>query len=128
MFDNAPDPDAVHGLLVEGAGGHIVITSRAHADWRAVGALPLSLDVWERAESLAFLRARTGELDELVLGEVAEVLGDLPLALEQAAAYSNRQAIGLAGYLQRLRDRAPKLLGAGGPSACAKDPPSRTSI
>jgi hypothetical protein len=43
-----------------------------------------------------------------VLDEVADALGDLPLALEQAAAYVNAKAIIPAGYLQRLRDRAPE--------------------
>jgi hypothetical protein len=41
--------------------------------------------------------------------------GDLPLSLEQAAAYTNKQAIGLAGYLQRVRERAPELFAAGRP-------------
>jgi hypothetical protein len=43
------------------------------------------------------------------------VLGDLPLALEQAAAYITRKAITPAGYVQRLRERAPELFAAGRP-------------
>ena len=116
VFDNATGPDAIVGLVPEGAGGHVVITSRAHADWRTLHADTLQLDVWERAESRAFLRERTGERDEVALDAVAQALGDLPLALEQAAAYSNTVAITLTGYVQRLRDRAPELFGAGQPT------------
>ena len=102
--------------MPEGDGGHVLITSRAHADWRSLGARPIALDVWEREESRAFLSARTGEHDDGVLDDVADALGDLPLALEQAAAYTNTKAITLAGYLQRLRDRAAELFAAGRPA------------
>jgi hypothetical protein len=63
--------------------------------WRAAD----RAGVWEREESRAFLRARAGEREEGVLDEVADVLGDLPLALGQAAAYVNAKAITLSGYL-----------------------------
>jgi hypothetical protein len=46
---------------------------------------------------------------------VAEAVGDLPLALEQAAAYTNTKAITLTRYVQRLRDRAPELFSVGRP-------------
>ncbi|MCA1694638.1 MAG: TIR domain-containing protein, partial [Actinobacteria bacterium] len=62
VFDNAPDPDAIANLVPEGSAGHVLITSRMHADWRALKATPLALDVWDRAESRRFLTARTDEL------------------------------------------------------------------
>jgi hypothetical protein len=116
VFDNVTEPAAIAELVPEGEGGHVVVTSRAHADWRSLNARPVALDVWEREESRAFLRARTGEQDAGVLDEVAVVLGDLPLALEQAAAYASAKAISLTGYLQRLGERAPELLAAGRPA------------
>ena len=116
IADNAPGRDAVADLVADVAGGHLVITSRASADWRALGAQPLSLDVWEREESRAFLMARTEERDTGALDELADALGDLPLALEQAAAYVNELALPVAGYLERLRDRAPELFAAGRPA------------
>ncbi len=97
VFDNVTSPGAIAELVPEGEGGHVLITSRAHADWRSLNARPLPLDVWEREESRAFLRARTGEQETGVLDEVADALGDLPLALEQAAAYVNAKAIAPAG-------------------------------
>jgi len=115
VFDNATGPDALADLLPEGSGGHVLITSRTHADWRGLHATPLALDVWARAESREFLRERTGEQDTGMLNAVAEVLGDLPLALEQAVAYASTQAITLSAYADRLRDRAPRLFAAGRP-------------
>jgi tetratricopeptide (TPR) repeat protein len=115
VFDNVVGPEDIAELVPEGDGGHVVITSRAHADWRSLGAQPLGLDVWEREEAVEFLFVRSGERDRVVADAVAQALGDLPLALEQAAAYSSRQVIGLVGYLQRLQDRAPELFSAGRP-------------
>lgn len=115
VFDNATGPDAIADLVPEGTAGHVLITSRAHADWRRLQAEPLALDVWERRESLEFLRARTGESNDVVLEAVAVALGDLPLALEQASAYASCQAISLTKYLHRLRARAPELFAAGQP-------------
>jgi tetratricopeptide (TPR) repeat protein len=100
IVDGAPDPDAVAELVPEGAGGHVVITSRSAGDWRALGARSVALGVFEREESCEFLAERCDEHDRDVLVAVAEALGDLPLALEQAAAYANRAAAGLAGYLE----------------------------
>jgi tetratricopeptide (TPR) repeat protein len=109
VFDNASEPAELHCLMPEGSGGHILITSRAHADWRAVGAEPIALDVFTRDESHGFLQDRTGQADEDAAEVLAEALGDLPLALEQAASYVNRQAIDIATYCRRLWERAPEL-------------------
>jgi len=116
IFDNAPGPDAISDELVDASDGHVLITSRAHGDWRRIGARPLGLDVWQRHESRTFLHARTGERDRATLDAIADALGDLPLALEQAAAYTTTLAITLSGYRERLRDRAPELFEAGRPA------------
>jgi len=115
LFDNAPSPEAIAGLVAQGMGGSVLITSRVHADWHALGAIALALDVWQREESVGFVRDRTGEQDRDVLDAVAAVLGDLPLALEQAVAYTNAKAITLSGYVDRLRTRSPELFAAGRP-------------
>jgi len=120
IFDNAPNPDAVAGELVDADSGHVLITSRAFADWGRVAAKSLRLDVWAPAEARAFLRARTGERDRAVLDAVADALGHLPLALEQAAAYTSTLGITLTGYNERLRDGAPALFKAGRPAQYAQ--------
>ncbi len=115
IFDDALDPEALKELLPATYAGHILITSRRHADWRALGAQPLPLDVWDRRESVAFLAARTGAEDPDAAELLARALGDLPLALEQAASYINRQAIDQAEYARRLYARAPELFSQGKP-------------
>jgi tetratricopeptide (TPR) repeat protein len=64
---------------------------------------------------VAFLRARTGR-DDPAGDELAAVLGDLPLALEQAAAYLEQTRTSLREYLELFQERAGELLGLGEPA------------
>jgi tetratricopeptide (TPR) repeat protein len=115
IFDNAPDPEAIAALLPDGQAGHVLITSRRHANWRSLGAAPLQLDVWERRESVDFLLRSTGSEEGDAADQIAALLGDLPLALSQAAAYANEQAITLKGFQSRLLTRSGSLLDKGKP-------------
>ena len=85
IFDNARDETSIRDYLPQASSGHVLITSR-NPYWTTIGT-PLNIDVWNRDESIAFLKKRTGQDDENGADALAEVLGDLPLALEQAAAY-----------------------------------------
>lgn len=85
VFDNAQRPEQLEGLLPPGGGGHVLVTSRWSA-WRS-RASTVGLSVLARDESIEFLRRRTGAEDLVALDTLAELVGDLPLALEEAAAY-----------------------------------------
>ncbi len=92
IFDNVDDPDAVQPLLPNTPHGRILITSRlSRLEQLGVGrAIPLETLTPEEAH--AFLRKRTerSALDpgeQQALAALAQELGYLPLALEQAAAY-----------------------------------------
>ncbi len=111
VFDNAADPQALRRVLPRGGGGHVIITSR-RADWGSVGAL--AVEPFAREESVRFLRGRGGEQGP-VAGELAAVLGDLPLALEQAVAYLEQTGISATRYLDLFRDRRRDLLARGVP-------------
>ncbi|MBT5711980.1 tetratricopeptide repeat protein, partial [Candidatus Poribacteria bacterium] len=113
ILDNAPAAESVHDLLPDGNSGHVIVTSRSAA-WRDV-ARPVSVDTWPRDESIGFLRARTGTERDEHAGEVAAELGDLPLALEQAAAYMHEAAISYEAYLERYRTRRQALLARSAP-------------
>ena len=115
VFDNARRPDEIRPYLPRGSAGHVIVTSRYSA-WGAV-ARPLPVKVWEPEESVRFLLSRTGETDETAAAELAEELGRLPLALEQAAAYIERAGQTLAGYLKLFRRRKLKLFQAGVPGS-----------
>jgi tetratricopeptide (TPR) repeat protein len=67
--------------------------------------------VLARNESVAFLRERTGVTDPVGLDDLAELLGDLPLALEEAAAYLEETGDSLDSYLGLVRSRARELFG-----------------
>jgi hypothetical protein len=113
VFDNAEEGAAVRPVLPRGGGGGVVITSRNPAWRREASAIPV--DVLSRDEAVAFLLERTGQHDPQAAEELADAIGELPLALEQAGAYIDEQGGTLSGYVRGLRTRAPELFAAGQP-------------
>ena len=101
VFDNAEAPADLAGML-PGGGGHVLITSR-NRQWGRV-ASQVDLEEFTRAESVAFLGARSGHDEPGAAAELAAELGDLPLALAQAAAYIDTRAVTVGGYLALYRD------------------------
>ena len=108
VFDNARQAQDLLSYLPQSGSGHVVITSR-NPLWDGV-ASPLKVEVWPRAESIAFLIRRSGTKDEKAADAVAEALGDLPLALEQAGAYVKAVGSSLAHYLVLFREYRKVLL------------------
>jgi len=115
IFDNAEQPADVRANWPQGGGGQVLITSRNPA-WRGL-AIPLEVNVLPRAQSIAFLVRRTGgDQEPTTLGTLAEVLGDLPLALDQAAAYIEETATPVGQYVSLFGQRAKELFTLGRPS------------
>jgi tetratricopeptide (TPR) repeat protein len=110
VFDNAGAPDTPTGLeaplarlvdlLPQVIHGQVLVTSR-DASWEDYAALA-ELEVFTREEAIGFLLARSGATDEQAAEEVAELLGWLPLALEQVGAYVRQTRTSLATYLDHL--------------------------
>jgi hypothetical protein len=111
VLDNAAAPEGPSGLraplgrlldlLPQVLHGQVLVTSR-DAHWEHHATLA-ELEVFRPEEAVAFLLARSGSSDEAAATEIAELLGWLPLALEQAGAYVRETRIPLAAYLDRLR-------------------------
>ncbi|UCC67636.1 MAG: hypothetical protein JSV79_11025, partial [Armatimonadota bacterium] len=105
IFDNAPKREAVYEYLPHGGDGHVLITSQDQA-WGEV-AKAVSVPEFPRPESVEFLKKRTGQ--EEGAEELAEAVGDLPLALEQAAAYVEATKCTLGDYVALFETRRREL-------------------
>jgi tetratricopeptide (TPR) repeat protein len=112
--DTVPALAEVEHLLSELAGGHVVVTSRL-ADFSG-NFQPLDLDVLAPEDATSFLLARTegrrrSEPDDALNAcEVARELGQLALALEQAAAFIAKRRLTFAQYLDRWRSNRDEVL------------------
>jgi len=113
VLDNATDYATVRDYLPAGESGHVLITSR-YATWGRLGASE-NLPVLSTEEAVAFLLRRTGQQDEAAAAKLAEELGYLPLALEQAGAYMEETGRSLPGYLALYANRQRDLLKRGKP-------------
>jgi transcriptional regulator with XRE-family HTH domain len=114
VFDNAEDPADVTPWL-PGGGGHVLITSRQRG-WDEVAA-PVEVDVLARAESVAILQTRVAALAGADADRLAAELGDLPLAIAQAAAFMADTGMTADEFLMLLRTRAGQLLDQGAPGS-----------
>jgi hypothetical protein len=113
VFDNAGQPSDLMDWL-PGGRGHVLVTSRSHG-WDDV-AVPLVVDVLPRPECVAILRTRVKSLTADDAGIVADAVGDLPLAVAQAASYMARSGMSATGYVELLTSRAGEIMGEGRPA------------
>ncbi|HMB06043.1 MAG TPA: SEFIR domain-containing protein, partial [Isosphaeraceae bacterium] len=123
ILDNADDPALVKPYLPPDPRGHVLLTSRAH-NFDVLGVRkPIGVPVMTPDEALEFLLKRTGREESLDSAEqdaartLAEELGYLPLALEQAAAYMKEHEETFSVYLDVYREERLKLLDEMGPVA-----------
>jgi tetratricopeptide (TPR) repeat protein len=103
IFDNADSPDDIIKFMPRTNEGHVIITS-LNPNWREVGTVT-QLDVLEKAVASEFLLKRTGRSDQLAAADLAEELGCLPLALEQAGAYIEVTGVTFSRYLELFKER-----------------------
>ena len=118
IFDNADTEEAaqaVQRVTAElGPSGNILITSRL-SNW-PVHIKPLRIDQLSVNDAVDYLLSATAsqrretEGDEADATTLANVLGNLPLALSHAAAYIRRHTITFAQYLSGLEERREAVL------------------
>ncbi|MEV6303843.1 tetratricopeptide repeat protein [Actinoplanes sp. NPDC051861] len=121
VLDNVEDIDDIAELLGAVSGrGQILITTRRNlgSRWRSLGLRTMQLEVLERPASVRLLRELTGLDDSDGAERLAQHLGDLPLGLQQAAAYiSQHHAMTFDEYTALLTEefaRAASDAGEGG--------------
>ncbi|GAA0223976.1 FxSxx-COOH system tetratricopeptide repeat protein [Cryptosporangium japonicum] len=99
VFDNADQPEDLSRYDLGGS-GHVLITSRNPA-WARV-ADPLEIGIFTEEESVELLSRRVPGLSRSDAARVAEALGNLPLALEQAGAWLDETGFSVEQYLEDL--------------------------
>jgi tetratricopeptide (TPR) repeat protein len=111
IFDNADQPEDFREYFPDGP-GDVLITSRNHRWQGMVATVPV--DVFTRAESKEFLskrapiRASDPDTDLL-----ADTLGDLPLALDQAGAMLAETGMPVSEYIGLLDEQFVKIMAEG---------------
>ncbi|GID26740.1 FxSxx-COOH system tetratricopeptide repeat protein [Paractinoplanes brasiliensis] len=107
VFEDANRPEDINPYLPSGA-GHVLVTSR-NPRWSDEVAQAVQVGVFDRADSVDLLRRRAPELGVDAAGRLAERLGDVPMALELAAAVRAATGRSVDDYLARYDTRAAEL-------------------
>jgi tetratricopeptide (TPR) repeat protein len=111
IFDNADQPDEINEIIPRGP-GDVLITSR-NPRWDAVVAT-IPVNVFTRGESTDFLAKRVPKpVSDDEANRLAEELGDLPLALEQAGALQAETGMSVDEYLRLLKEHAADIMAEG---------------
>lgn len=114
-FDNVNDLGDLASFLPQRSNGHVLITSR-EAVFQKIGiARGLEVVDLDGDDAVRFLFERTGRDDDdpeerTAVTELATELGNLPLALEQAAAYIAETNASFSDYVASFRNRRITLL------------------
>ena len=92
VFDNVEDFDDLEKLIPHGQGLRVLVTTTVASPGDSAGRL-IAVGTFTRDDSIHFVIERTGLDDDAGAARLSEALGDLPVALAQAAA-----TIKLNGY------------------------------
>jgi tetratricopeptide (TPR) repeat protein len=122
VLDNADKPQAVKPFLPAADAGHVLLTSRAQL-FDVIGIVkPEELTELSPEEARGFLFARAGRAEPpgggaeaTAASELAEEVGRLPLALEQAGAYIASRQARFQDFRDSYRNWRVKLLDKQGP-------------
>jgi|GEM_PF-1093784 len=101
IYDNAEDPNLVSEYLPKTYSGHIVLTSRSPSFGKIADTMNLSALEHDQATALLLSRAGIDSPDERQLETVADIcniLGYLPLAIDQAGAFLEQTGASLSEY------------------------------
>ncbi|WP_191838090.1 FxSxx-COOH system tetratricopeptide repeat protein [Catellatospora chokoriensis] len=99
IFDNATEPQDIRKYFPQGM-GHILVTTLSRS-WAANSNL-VEVDVFSAEESSAFLATRWPALTPEQSLALADKLGHLPLALDQAASFHEQTAMPAETYLNEV--------------------------
>ena len=137
VLDNVVDVENARGFLPSGMQGHVLFTARTSLVGNAL--LRIEPGTMKPEDAILFLLRRTKrypidtfldtipETEQQHAKALAERMGYLPLALDQAAAYIERTNCGLVGYVSRYEQRRTRLLSERGNSGVDHPEPVATT-
>lgn len=100
VLDGADEPEHIWDLVPTGP-GHVLITSR-NPEWSEHNSNLLEVPVYDREESVAFIRRRAPRLTHNEADQLAVALEDLPLLLDQTAGWLNDSDMSVDEYIELL--------------------------
>ncbi|OHV73983.1 FxSxx-COOH system tetratricopeptide repeat protein [Pseudofrankia sp. BMG5.36] len=111
ILDNAESTAAVAPFRPTDGRGRVLVTSR-RTGWRGLGDT-VEVPTLARAEAVALLTGHLPGADPAEADRVADLLGDLALAVEQAAAFCEQTGTPLSEIAELLTERLDDVLGLG---------------
>jgi len=118
VYDNADQPEDIVPLVPSAVGHdtkHVILTSR-NQTWATLWDA-IEVDVFKRDESIELLQKRGSGISVEDADILARTLGDLPLALEQAAAWQATTGMPVSEYVELFDSHVRELLSEGKPSS-----------
>jgi DNA-binding SARP family transcriptional activator/tetratricopeptide (TPR) repeat protein len=113
IFDDASSASALAAYLPPADTAHVLITS-LNPEWHSL-ADPLHIDVLSHGDAVTYMRHRIGTAAAAIESALLDELGQLPLAMSQAAAYIEQTGMSPGQYLPLFRRRRAQLLQRGVP-------------
>lgn len=111
VFDNVTNLESIWRRLPEGP-GHVLITARS-GGWNRNASGAIEINIMKRPDSIQLLRTYVASLDDDRVNQLAEALGDLPLALTQAGSFLADTGTPVSEYLEILSRDTRSILGEG---------------
>ncbi len=124
VYDNVTKLDDLSGLVPDAAAAHVVITTTSQGSYGTA----IDVGVFSEDQAIDYLVATTGLDDRDGARRVAQYLGLLPLALDQASATIRRLHLTFLGYLEALKTRALDEVLLREPGAPYPDPVGRALL
>ena len=102
IFDNVENIEDLRGLMPSGDGLRVVATTTNNTGWEHQDWTTIKVGLFDHSESIKYLLTVTKSDEHDAADALAVRLGDLPLAIAQAAATTSNKKLSLTRYLKRL--------------------------
>ena len=102
IFDNVENIEDLRGLMPSGDGLRVVATTTNNTGWEHQDWTTIKVGLFDHSESINYLLTVTKSDEHDAADALAVRLGDLPLAIAQAAATASNKELSLTRYLKRL--------------------------